>query len=363
MGLAWLGYTDNGDNEVEKRVVGRVGFEPTTPAMSRRTVRENNNTKGVSQVSKSPPAPNNTGGHVFESRPANQYQNNNHGGARRFESDSANNVDWQQFNQSLLQRMNDKTAEDRLRYAQQFCSLLLQNQDASALLQMAPDKRLHVMKALSCLAKFTGHYDIWLQIRHRYNLNWSTGTEKLDVFTRFFDDDNSLDKMIAWLKKAIRVLPKPYSYCFVFCTLTGLRASEAVESIRLLNVGQSNYYNPERQCLEHFRYPQIFLRRTKAAYISIVDEQILEIAKSIGKTPSYHALKMVCERRKLNMQMKYCRKIYASYLRQNGIESEIVDLLQGRVPRTVFARHYFRPSADYKQRVLIALKALKQKIV
>jgi intergrase/recombinase len=62
------------------------------------------------------------------------------------------------------------------------------------------------------------------------------------------------------------------------------------------------------------------------------------------------------------MQMKYCRKIYASYLRQNGgIESEIVDLLQGRVPRTVFARHYFRPSADY--RVLAALKTLRQKIL
>jgi intergrase/recombinase len=73
---------------------------------------------------------------------------------------------------------------------------------------------------------------------------------------------------------------------------------------------------------------------------------------------------MACKRRKLDMQMKYCRKIYASYLRQNGgIESEIVDLLQGRVPRTVFARHYFRPSADYKDRVLAALKTLRQKIL
>ena len=28
------------------------------------------------------------------------------------------------------------------------------------------------------------------------------------------------------------------------------------------------YYNPERQALEHFRFPQIFLRQTKKAYIS-----------------------------------------------------------------------------------------------
>ena len=63
------------------------------------------------------------------------------------------------------------------------------------------------------------------------------------------------------------------------------------------------------------------------------------------------------------MQMKYCRKIYASYLRQAGIESEIVDLLQGRMPRTVFARHYFRPNAEYKDRVLLdAVNKLQKKI-
>ena len=34
-------------------------------------------------------------------------------------------------------------------------------------------------------------------------------------------------------------------------------------------------------------------------------------------------------------QLYYCRKIFASHLRQSEIESQIVDLLQGRVPRTV----------------------------
>lgn len=64
--------------------------------------------------------------------------------------------------------------------------------------------------------------------------------------------------------------------------------------------------------------------------------------------------------RSLDMQLKYCRKIFASHLRQSGIESEIVDLLQGRVPRTVFARHYFTPSLDYK--VIRALDRLKEQI-
>jgi hypothetical protein len=33
-------------------------------------------------------------------------------------------VDWQQFHQFLLQRMNDKTAGDRMRYAKQYHSIL-----------------------------------------------------------------------------------------------------------------------------------------------------------------------------------------------------------------------------------------------
>jgi intergrase/recombinase len=56
--------------------------------------------------------------------------------------------------------------------------------------------------------------------------------------------------------------------------------------------------------------------------------------------------------------MRYCRKMFASYLRQGGIESEIVDLLQGRVPKSVFARHYFTPSLDYGDKIITILDNL-----
>jgi intergrase/recombinase len=149
----------------------------------------------------------------------------------------------------------------------------------------------------------------------------------------------------------------------MFCTLTGLRASECVASVKLIKDPDSfkNYYNEDRQCLEHFRFVNIFIRRTKAAYISLVDKEIMEIAQNCTTNiPSYNALKKALMRRSLVMQLKYCRKIFASYLRQSGIESETVDLLQGRVPKTVFARHYFTPSLDYKDRILDALNRLKK---
>jgi intergrase/recombinase len=150
----------------------------------------------------------------------------------------------------------------------------------------------------------------------------------------------------------------------MFCTLTGLRASECVASVKLIKDLNNfkTYYNEGRQCLEHFRFANIFIRRTKAAYISLVDKEILEIVQNCTNVPSYNALKKALMRRSLDMQLKYCRKIFASYLRQSGIETEIVDLLQGRVPKSVFARHYFTPSLDYRDKVIGALDNLRQKI-
>ena len=173
----------------------------------------------------------------------------------------------------------------------------------------------------------------------------------------------------------MQVLPKAYSNFFLFCTLTGLRASECVEAVRLINsqnnltnepraetvrgLTSTKYYNPELQVLQHYRFPDIFIRRTKAVYISIVDKEILGVAQSINKTPTLNALKMQSRHRSLNMKVKYCRKIYASWLHRCGISSDLVDMLQGRIGKNIFLKHYLTPAADYKDSVLDALKQLQ----
>jgi hypothetical protein len=70
-------------------------------------------------------------------------------------------MDWHQFRQFLLQRMNDETAGNRMRYAKQYASTLspIGDKVSNELLQLSPDKRIRAMKALSCLAKFTGKYE------------------------------------------------------------------------------------------------------------------------------------------------------------------------------------------------------------
>jgi hypothetical protein len=91
-----------------------------------------------------------------------------------------------------------------------------------------------------------------------------------------------------------------------FCALTGLRPSETIECARLLNnevmaghkLVNVKYYNPERQCLEHFRFPDIFLRQTKKAYISFVTADMLtSIHAHNGDMPSYNSIRLACRKR------------------------------------------------------------------
>jgi hypothetical protein len=56
--------------------------------------------------------------------------------------------------------------------------------------------------------------------------------------------------------------------------------------------------------------------------------------------------------------MRFCSKIFASHLRQSGIECEIVDLIQERVPKSVFARRYFTPKLEYRDKGMCALDEL-----
>ena len=102
--------------------------------------------------------------------------------------------------------------------------------------------------------------------------------------------------------------------------------------------------------LEHYKYPEIFIRKTKKAYISIVTEDILDVAGRAGEH-GYDGLNSAMKRRKLvPLNMYYCRKIFATYLRMKGVESEFIDILQGRIPSGIFARHYFRPDFSNNQK-------------
>ena len=216
--------------------------------------------------------------------------------------------------------------------------------DAQELLTLSNDKRIHVMKALAALSKYLGCYDLWKDIIERYSLKWSN-EDAIQVFQNMTDVDHDFSSMIKWLNDSYSKLPASYGNILLFNALTGLRPEEAIQSIKILHTEPNNYLK-DNTILEHYKYPSIFIRRTKKAYISVVNKTILSLAKQAGDH-SYNALRLLIKLKGLDMNMAFCRKIFATHLRNNTIEQENIDLLQGRLPRSVFARHYFRPDFNY----------------
>jgi integrase len=134
-------------------------------------------------------------------------------------------------------------------------------------------------------------------------MKWSQ-TNSIATFERFFNENLTLDVMISKINEMRAKLPPPMAAIIKFNCLTGLRPAEAVESVRLLRIDKSDlpYYNSKTQALEHFRFPDIFLRNTKKAYLSYVTREQLSGVENLGpKTPTWNAIRLATRRRSLKM--------------------------------------------------------------
>jgi hypothetical protein len=211
---------------------------------------------------------------------------------------------WEKYKHYLSGLSNRETTNDRIAYARKYYHVLLSG-NASNLLSLSTDKRIHAMKSLAALSKYLGCYDSWTNIRHNYQLKWSNG-DSLDIFNKIFADKENYSSMMGWVKNAIKLLPKPDSNILIFCTLTGLRAHESFKSVELIHNDRISYLNNNLMILEHFRYPNIFFRRTKKAYISIVNKKILNshmlpyirtayLIKIKSKYLNYLSLPIICQ--------------------------------------------------------------------
>jgi intergrase/recombinase len=199
------------------------------------------------------------------------------------------------------------------------------------------------MLAMANLAKFNGCYDNWQKIVKQHRLKWrQTDEDRFELYEK-----ENITEMLTYINEIIRAQRIDHANTFIVATLTGLRSDEVCQAIKLIKQGTKNYYQPEYGgVLEHFRYKQIFVRRSKKALISLVNNDILKLAKC--SCDSWQAIRSRLKRQNIDMHMSYCRKVFATYLRKNGIETELIDLLQGRTPVSVFAKHYYRPDFKYE---------------
>ncbi len=55
-----------------------------------------------------------------------------------------------------------------------------------------------------------------------------------------------------------------------------------MEAVKLINGKEKfqKYYKSEHMAFEHFHFPEVYFRQTKKAYISFVDQDIIDIARN-----------------------------------------------------------------------------------
>ena len=274
-------------------------------------------------------------------------------------------IDWEGFKNWVLQDHTEKTAREIVNYAKKYYIYLV-NSNFKPVAEMRKTKRTHVLKALSNLAKFLGIYEDYKQLIRTYDISWSTKNSDDLIIERLTKVKNP-NEMFEWIKKVKKNLPELSDF-MDFMVATGLRFVEAVNSYNLIidlaEKGKLNeYYNEEKETLEHFKFKDIFLRKSKKAFISFVPKNLIDRIARNRKLTSTDAIQRKLGKHGIKRRFGDIRELYASYMVKHLSQPEI-DFLQGRVSATVFMRNYFNPAwiSDLKERAIKGAKELIRKV-
>ena len=239
---------------------------------------------------------------------------------------------------------------------------LLVDGDFSVLHSLGKHERRKVLAGLSNLSKFLGCYGRFKMLKELSGVSWGR-VESFEVFNRIYN--NNSGDVVNWVLKMKEKLPFKFYFPIVFQALTGVRPQEAVISLNLIvEKGLDGYFNLELSTLEHFRFPELFLRKTKNLFISFITPKLLDYLKNWNKQVSWDAFRCKLKRRGLGVKLQELRSYYATLLREHGIPKESVDLIQGRISKDVFTRFYYKPYLhQLKEKVLETIKPLEQKFL
>jgi intergrase/recombinase len=223
--------------------------------------------------------------------------------------------------------------------------------------------KANIVKALIILSKYLG---IHQQFKQRL-VNYGIKVHRLDSLNSFLRIFNNNNDVLNWFKEASSVLRENERLFLKFCLLSGLRRIEAIQSFnKIIEVYRENkleeYYNPDLQCLMHFKYPRDFIRRTKNCFISFIPEYL--IYQIVNSEPvSYNEIRKRLQRKGIKVRINELRDLYGTFMLHHGLLEQEVNLLQGRIPPSIFVKHYWNPRlSDLRDRVLKALNELEQTI-
>ncbi len=270
-------------------------------------------------------------------------------------------IDWISYKDFLNRKYNKQYSVALFNNSKRFYGCYL---NPSGIMSIPASTRSNVLKALIALSKYQGTYLGFKEKLRQYGIKW-VRPDNFSVFLSIMN--NRHDDLKDWYRTTQSILGTDYKLFLRFVVLTGLRKGEAITSFnKIVSLAQSGrldeYHNRELSMLEHYKYPNEFLRRTKNVYISILPNELVEQV-SRCKPITYSSIHKFLERRNIKLRLRELRSYYASFMSRHNVISEEVDLLQGRVSKSVFVRHYLKENPmELGDRTLEALRQLEKSL-
>ncbi len=203
------------------------------------------------------------------------------------------------------------------------------------------------LKGLANLAKFLNWYPLFQRLKSDAGLHWESSSSE-DVFLKIYYGEETTG-MLEWLDSVKSKFGREVWFPIVFMLLSGLRTSEAITVLNLIAEHGLEAYpmNKEKGVLEHFKVKDsngkpLFLRRTKKAFLTVYTDRLLQELNNWHTQTSYDSLRKKLERQGIPIRFYDCRRWFATTLRET-VDSEMIDLLSGRLPKKIFIRSYWRP--------------------
>ena len=272
------------------------------------------------------------------------------------------NFDPSNFRTWLFNKYSKTYAYNIFNYSRKYSHMLCG--DLRELELLSPSVRDHAIKALITLSKYLGVYDSFRSKLKNYGIKLST-PNTFSAFLRIMNGNSS--DILNWYNEAKLVLRDNEKVFLKYLLHSGLRKQEGIKSFnKIIELTKTNrlseYYDYNLNCLMHFKYPKEFIRRTKNCFISFIPENLVrEIA---GNEPiTYEMIRKRLLRNKLKRRINELRDFYGTYLLQHGILEAEINLCQGRIPPSIFIKHYWSPKlSELRDRIFKALTDLEQSI-
>jgi len=105
--------------------------------------------------------------------------------------------------------------------------------------------------------------------------------------------------------------------------VSGLRFEEAINAYNLIIDGASEYFNRELSALEYFRFKEIFLRRRKKTYISLIPADLIEEIRMKGEKLNANIIRKRLQRRRIPLRFGNLREYWATLMTRYLTPAEI----------------------------------------